>query len=606
MPLTKLQFRPGINRETTQYTNEGGWFDMDKVRFRFDLPEKIGGWVKNTTSSVLGTCRSLFQWNDLTRQLITGIGTNLKFYIMQGGSMYDITPIRSTTTAGEPTFSTAFSTLNGGITASATSITLTSGSGFPPSGLIQIGSEQIRYDNLSGNVLSSLIRGANGTTASPHSTAANVGLATITVMDASHGAIDGDFVTFSGATSLGGNITAAVLNQEYQVASLIDASTYLIEARTVSLIPSITVDGSLHPTYVFSTASDVGNGGASTVGEYQINSGLDAVIFGTGWGAGPWSRGGWGSGADIAIPGAQLRVWSQGNYGEDLVFNARDGGIFYWDATSGTSARGVPVASLPGSQAAPVISRSILISDRDRHVIAFGCDDEFNPGVQDPLLIRWCDQENILDWRSLPTNTAGSLRLSLGSKIVASLKTKQQMLVFTDTSLHVMQYLGPPFTFGINLMADSTSIAGPNAAVSAGDFVFWMGINDFYAYNGVVSQLPCTVRDYVFGDINLPQIEKVFAGVNATFSEVWWFYPSASSDENDRYVVFNYQSNVWYYGTITRTAWLDRGISQYPLAAGSMGYLFNHETGFDDGSTNPVSPIQFLHPVFWHQHRGRG
>lgn len=525
MPLTKLSFQPGINRETTQYTNEGGWYDMDKVRFRFGLPEKIGGWVKNTTASFLGVCRSLIRWNELSGTQNTGVGTNLKYYIMQGGALYDITPIRATTAAGDVTFS------------------------------------------------------------------ATSGSSVITVTDASHGAVQNDFVTFSGAASLGGNITADVLNQEYQIVSIVDANTYTISARTVSSIPSITVDGQIVDTPVLADASDVGNGGSSVVGEYQINTMLDSVVFGTGWGAGPWSRGGWGSASSTSIASGQLGLWADDNFGEDLLFCQRYGGIYYWDATSSPSARGVNITSLSGSQSAPQIALQVMVSDRDRHVIAFGCDDEFSPGVQDPMLVRFSDQENVLEWRSLPTTTAGSLRLGSGSTIVGAVETKQQIMIFTDTSLYAMQYLGPPFTFGANVVSQGISISGPNAVVAVDDFVYWMGRREFYSYGGTVETIPCTVRSYVFDDINYAQIEKVFAAHNSAFSEVWWFYPSANSDSNDRYVVYNYEQGIWYYGTMARSAWVDDGTSQLPLATDQSGHLYNHEIGYDDGSTNPPSPI---------------
>lgn len=592
MPLTKLQFQPGINRETTQYTNEGGWYDMDKVRFRFGLPEKIGGWQKNSSKSVLGICRALHQWIDLSGSQNTGIGTNAKYYLMQGGAFYDLTPIRFTTVAGGVTFLTGHDTLASAMDATQTTVPLVSSTGFPVSGLIQIDSEQMRYAGVSGNTLTGVTRGVNGTTAASHLSAAAASCATVTVTTSvTHGALEGDFVTFSAAASLGGNITAAILNQEYQIVAVTGTTTFLIEARTVSTISNITVDGSLAPTYVFSNASDSGTGGASTVGAFQINGGLNSSVFGTGWGAGPWSRGGWGSGTTVTTAGAQLRVWSHDNFGEDLLFNPRDGGIYYWDVTSGTGARAVSLSSLSGSQAAPTIARQVLVSDRDRHVVVFGCDDEFSIGTQDPLLIRFSDQESLTEWRSLPTTTAGSLRLGSGSRIVAAVETKQQTMVFTDISLHVMQYLGPPFTFGINMVSENISIAGPNAAISIDDFVFWMGLNEFYSYNGVVESIPCTVKDFVFEDINRDQIEKVFSGANTSFSEVWWFYPSAASSENDRYVVYNYEQRVWYYGSIVRTAWLDRGVAQFPLAAGAQGYLYNHEIGTDDGSTTPASAI---------------
>lgn len=398
---------------------------------------------------------------------------------------------------------------------------------------------------------------------------ATSGSSTITVTDAAHGALLNDFVTFSGASSLGGNVTAAILNAEHQVTSVIDGNSYTISV-------SVTANG-----------SDTGNGGSSVVGAYQINTGLDTSVLGTGWGAGPWNSGAWGASSSTAISGAQLRLWSHDNYGEDLVMNVRDGGVYYWDESSGLNARAVPLTALVGANSVPTIARDVLVSDRDRHVLAFGCDDEFNPGVQDPLLIRFSSQEDITDWETRTDNTAGSLRISTGSEITAAIKTKQQVLVFTDVSLHTVQYVGAPFTFGLNEVSQGVSIAGQNAAVAVNDSVYWMGVNQFYVYNGNVQEIPCTVKEYVFSNFNVYQTNKVVAGHNSEFNEIWWFYPSLNSDNIDRYVIFNYQQNIWYYGTMSRSAWVSRGVFGYPIAAGTDGYLYYHEFGINDGSQNP-------------------
>jgi hypothetical protein len=591
MPLTKLQFRPGINREITSYSNEGGWFDCDKVRFRFGFPEKIGGWLRLSATTFLGTCRALHPWVALDGSRYLGVGTHLKYYINEGGGYSDITPIRDTTAAGDVTFVAAANTLSAGISAVQTIIPLTSSTGFPPSGLIQIGSEQIRYATVTGNDLEGVTRGVNGTIPAAHLSAAAVDCATLTVSDTAHGALDNDFVTFSGAVSLGSQITAAILNQEYQIVSIVDVDSYLIEARAVASIPSITTSGGLAPTPVFADSSDSGDGGAAVVGAYQINTGLDTTITGNGWGAGTWGRGTWGSGASLLVSGSQLRIWSHDNFGEDLLYNVRDGGIYYWDKSSGTTARGVALSSLSGASSTPTVAKQIMVSDTDRHVIAFGCDSEASPGVQDPLLIRFSSQESLTDWAAQATNTAGELRLGSGSQIVTAAETRQQILVFTDTSLYAMQYLGPPFTFGVQLISENITMGGPLTAMAVDDQVFWMGLSEFYVYNGAVQRLPCSVRDYVFEDMNLAQMEKVTAGLNSENSEIWWFYPSAASDENDRYVIYNYMEQAWYYGTLARTAWLDRGIEEFPIAAAPDHYLYNHEFGFDDGSTSPASAI---------------
>jgi len=591
MPLTKLQFRPGINRETTSYSNEGGWFDMDKVRFRFGFPEKIGGWEKTSATYFLGTCRALHPWVALSGERYLGVGTHLKYYINEGGGYNDITPIRVTTSAGDVTFSASANTLGANVAVGDTNITLTSASGFPESGRIKINSEIITYAAVSGNVLQGCLRGQSSTTEAAHTSGDAVLCATLIVTDADHGVLENDFVTYSGAVTLGGNVTAAILNQEYQVVSKVNANSYLIEAREEASLNSITTTTGYTPTYVFASTSDSGNGGSSVVGAYQINTGLDTTIVGTGWGAGTWSRGSWGSAASLAASGQTLRIWSHDNFGEDLLINVRDAGIYYWDKTNGTSTRAVAISDLTGANTAPTIAKKVLVSDRDRHVIAFGCDPQDNIGTQDPLLIRFSDQESITDWAATATNTAGDLRLGSGSEIITAVETRQQVLVFTDVSLHAMQFLGPPFTFGINTVSENITIASPLSAIAIEDQVYWMGAEEFYVYSGNVQRLPCSVRDYVFSDINTDQLEKVTASTNTAFSEVWWFYPSASSTECDKYVVYNYQQQIWYYGSLNRTVWLDRGVESFPIAASTDHALYFHERGFDDGSTSPASAI---------------
>jgi hypothetical protein len=591
MPLTKLQFRPGINREVTTYSNEGGWFDCDKIRFRYGFPEKIGGWLRLSSNTFLGTCRALHPWVALDRSRYLGVGTHLKYYINEGGGYFDITPIRNTTSAGNVTFAAAANTLSGNITAIQTTIPLTSSAGFPPSGLIQIGSEQIRYATVTGTGLEGVTRGVNGTIPASHLSGAAVDCATLTVNDTAHGALDNDFVTFSGAVSLGSQITAAILNQEYQIVSIVSSDSYLIEARVVDTISEITTSGGLNPTPVFADSSDTGDGGAAVIGAYQINTGLDTTISGNGWGAGTWGRGPWGSSTSLLVAGSQLRIWSHDNFGEDLLFNVRNGGIYYWDKGSGPTARGVELASLVGANTTPTIAKQVMVSDRDRHILAFGCDPENDIGTQDPLLIRFSSQESPTDWAATSTNTAGDLRLGSGSEIITAVETRQQILVFTDTSLYAMQYIGPPFTFGVQIISENITIEGPLTAMAVDDQVFWMGLSEFYVYNGAVQRLPCTVRDYVFNDMNTVQMEKVTAGLNSENSEIWWFYPSATSTENNRYVVYNYMEQAWYYGTLARTCWLDRGVENYSIAAAPDHYLYNHELGFDDGSTSPASGI---------------
>lgn len=609
MPLSKLQFRPGVNREVTEYTNEGGWFDSDKVRFSKGYPEKIGGWQKRGTDTFLGTCRALHPWVTLDRDQFIGVGTSEKYYIDRGGVYNDITPLRSTTAAGDVTF-------------------------------------------------------AKSATGSP----------TIIVTDIAHGAVVGDFVTFSGAASLGANITANVLNQEYKIDSVENSNSYSISAKVADSLINQT------PTLVNAASGDSGNGGGSTVGKYQINVGLNTTVRASGWGAGPWSginnqalqtalneggqlsaidqtitvssssgivaddvvligdtelvkvggissnnltsctRGfsgttavvhadgsivrlslgnvnassdfdGWGDPSTQSIVSNSLRLWSNDNFGEDLLINVRDGGIFYWDETLGLGNRAVDITTLSTTGAIPSVAKQVLVSDRDRHVIAFGCDPELTPGVQDPLTIRFSSQESLTDWAATVTNTAGELRLGSGSEIVKAVETRQQILVLTDTTLYAMQFLGPPFTFGVAAISENITVASPNAVIAVDDNVFWMGRSEFYAYSGTVQRLPCLVRDYVFSDLNENQLEKINAALNTEHSEIWWFYPSTGSEEVDKYVVYNYLEQVWYYGVIGRTAWVDRGIFDFPIAANNDGFLYEHEFGFDDGTTNPATAI---------------
>lgn len=509
MPLTKLQFKPGINREVTSYTNEGGWHDGDKVRFNKGFPEKIGGWQKYMDTTFLGTCRDLHMWTGLDSSRFLGIGTHLKFYIESGGELADMTPIRLTSSAGDVTF------------------------------------------------------------------AATSGSTTITVTHVNHGADVGEYVTYSGAISLGGAVTAAVLNAEFAVTAVNSTSEYEIEVATAA------------------NASDTGNGGSAVVGEYQIPIGLDTVILGNGWGTDGWGEGGWGDASSVPIVSGSMRIWTQDNYGEDLLYNIRDGGIYYWDRTSGLTERGVALSSLTGANTTPTIAKQVLTSDRDRHVIAFGCDDEFSIGTQDPLLIRFSDKESLIEWSSQETNSAGSLRLGSGSEFITAVETRQQIAVFTDTTLYAMQYVGAPFFFGVSPLSESITIISSKAAVAVQDNVFWMGRREFYAYTGAVSRLPCSVRDYVFEDLDLEQAEKIVSGANTAHSEVWWFYPSKDgTGDVDKYVVYNYGENLWYYGTLSRSFWMDRGVNEYPIATGNDGYLYEHEYGFNDGSVDPSVAIE--------------
>jgi hypothetical protein len=508
MPFAKLQFRPGINREVTPYTNEGGWIDGDKIRFRAGFPETVGGWTARPQSTFAGVCRALINWNTLDGTSLLGVGTNIKYYVDRAGTMLDITPLRLTTAPGAVTFSAV--------------------------------------DGQTGIVV------------------AHVG----------HGAREGDYVTFSGALSLGGAIDASVLNAEFKINQILGPNSYQI----VTGVPA--------------TVLDIGNGGASTVGAYQITTGLAQSASGNGWGAGGWGAGGWGQPADTSVPGEQLRLWSHTTYGQNLIINPRGGGLYYWDVSLGFAGnRAADIATLPGAEEVPTECNIVRLSEQDRHVLAFGCTPLFG-GALDPLLIRFSSQENLLSWRPRPTNTAGDLRISSGNRIVAVGQTSQQMLVLTDTSAHVVQFVGPPFTFGMREVATGISTIGPNCTVAANGVIYWMGLGEFYQYDGTVRQIPCPVREYVF-DLTLRASRgaQVFAGHNSAFSEVWWFYPCDTSGECTRYVVYNYETQIWYYGTLARTAWLDRGVALNPVAAATDGRLYDHESGLNDGSQSPPAPI---------------
>ena len=514
MPYAKYIFKPGIDREGTDYSNEGGWYDANLVRFRKGRPEKIGGWQKQTPNYYLGTGRALHGWVDLAGTHYLGLGTTYKYYVELGSAFNDITPIRATTSAGDVTFS------------------------------------------------------------------ATNGDATITVADTAHGAVANDFVTFSGAATLGGLITAAVLNQEYQIATIVNDNSYTIEAKDT--------DGDT----VTANSSDSGNGGSSVVGAYQINVGLDVYVEGTGWGMGTWGAGGWGSVGTLDDTN-QLRLWSHDNFGEDLIMNVRAGGIYYWDESGGTSTRAVALTALSGANLTPTKALQVLVSEKDRHVICLGADPlneggTARTGAVDPMFIAWSDQENAADWEPKATNTAGSLRISSGSDIIGGISSREEILIWTDISMYSMSYIGPPFTFGINLINQGVGLIGPKAAVNTPDGVYWMDRKVFYKYGGSVQLVPCSVHYYVFSDFNQEQSFKAFGFLNKQFNEVGWFYVSGDSTEIDRYVVYNYGEATWTIGKLARYAWLDEGLSTYPRATGeasSTQYLYNHENGNDaDGS----------------------
>ena len=509
MPLQPLNFNPGINKESTSYTAEGGWFDGNLVRFKKGYAEKIGGWEKYNLASYEGTGRKLHNWVNLAGTKLLGLGTRFKLYLQEGANYNDITPLRATTSAGDVTF------------------------------------------------------------------AASNGSNTITITDASHGAAANDFVTFSGAASLGDLITAAVLNHNYQINSVVNANSYTILATAAN------------GTSVSASSSDTSNGGGSTVGAYEISGGLDVFVGSTGWSADAWGSSTWGSTSSLAANN-QLRLWSMDNFGEDLIANPRAGNIYYWDNTGGFGARAVPLSSRSGANLAPTRGLQVIVSDVDRHVLVLGADPIVNgarTGAVDPLLIAFSDQENAAEWEPRSTNTAGDLRCSAGSEIVGGLRARQETLIWTDVALYSLQFIGTPLTFGLNLINEGVTLIGPNCAVNTPAGIFWMDRKGFYGYTGTVKDIKCTVQSYVYDDFNQSQSYQFFGFVNKEFNEVGWFYCSASSIVIDRYVTYNYTEGTWAIGQMSRTAWLDEGISINPIAAGkdsSSAYLYSHELGNDD------------------------
>ena len=516
MPLQKILFKPGVNRENTRYTTEGGWYECDKIRFRQGNPEKIGGWTRFNPNTYLGVCRSLWNWITLGGNNLVGVGTNLKFYVCQGGQYFDITPLE----AGAPVV------LNGPFSA---------------------------------------------VTIAPYSS-------TITVTDVAHGRVTGDFVRFANVTSpggLGGNITEAVLEQEYQI-TVLSADTYTFTAKDPTTGLPVT-----------SNASDTGTGGAAVQAYYQINVGPEIQVPLVGWGAGGWGSGPWGTGSSDPIP---LRLWNQYNYGEDLLYGPRGGGLYYWDSSAGTGTRGVNITTL-GDADTPTMQNFFTVSDVSRFVLVFGTND-YGSAVMDPMLIRWSDQENLSVWTPSATNQAGSLRLSHGSQIITAVQTRQEIVTFTDAAVYSLQYLGPPYVWGSQLLGDNISILSPNAVSVASGVVCWMGVDKFYKYDGRVQTLNCDLRRHVFNDINTDQNLQVFSGTNEGFNEIWWFYCSANSTVVDKYVIYNYLENTWYYGTMGRTAWLDSGLLDFPIAATYINNIVQHEDGIDDNSTALPAPIE--------------
>jgi hypothetical protein len=483
---------------------------MDKIRFLSGFPQKIGGWVKSTPNTFLGTCRGLWNWVTTFSDNFLAVGSNLKLYIEAGDYFYDITPLQATTAAGDVTF-----------------------------------------------------------------IAAN-GSSSVTVVDASNPAKVGNYVTFSGATSLGGNITDTILNTNHEIATLVNSNAYTI------VVPAT------------ANASDSGNGGAATIGYYDIDIGEVLTIYGYGWGAGTWGRLGWGLGSIVPVI-TPARVWWYDNFDNDLVANIQDGPIYYWERgatvnpTTALGTRAALMSSFGGASNVPVRAGQVLVSQQDKHLLAFGSVPYGSSNVDDfdPLLIRWTNQDDPFNWTPTATNTAGFIRVSRGSRIVRAIPTRQEILTFTDSHLYTLQFTGTTDVFALQEYADNISIAGSRAVATANNITFWMGQDKFYAYTGRVETLPTTLRNQVFGDINLDAGYAIIAGTNEGWQEVWWMYPSASSNYPNRYVIFNYNEKIWYYGTIDRTGWLDSPLRNFPMAVNTplgskTGTLYFHEDGVND------------------------
>lgn len=596
MPLQKLQFRAGINRDSTSYTNEGGWFDGDKVRFRNGLPEKIGGWTKYSDTQFQGTCRALHTWTALDNTNFIGIGTSQKYYLNAGGVYYDITPIRLTTSAGDVTFTAT----DGSSTITVTDtdhganindfVTFSGATAFHGSGAITAAVINQEYQVASvtaSNTYTITAKDTSGSTVTANSNDAGSGKggsSTVGTYQINVGLEDNSYGNGWGAGIWGGKSGSAVTTAVNDGSNMSASATSV----TVDSAASFTSTGYL----LIGTEIIEYTGKTSTT-----FTGLTRGLFGTTAAIHnddatvTEALGGWGMPATTTVAGSQLRHWSHDNFGEDLIMNVRDGAIYYWDKSGGTSARAIEITTISGSTNAPTVAKKVIVSERDRHVLAFGCDSETASGIQDPLLIRFASQESLTAWNALPTNTAGELRIGTGSEIITAVQTKQQTLVITDVSVHALQFIGPPFTFGITEVGRNTTIISENAAVAIEESVYWMGYREFYVYNGRTQKLVCPVQDYVFTNLNRDQDTKIIAGQNSAYSEVWWFYPSSESTANDSYVVYNYEQNVWYYGTLPRTAWVDRGVFLYPLAASTDNYLYYQEFGLDDGSESPASGI---------------
>ena len=500
MALQKLQFKPGVNRDQTNYSNEGGWYECDKIRFRSGYPQKIGGWLRSGSYTIIGVCRQMFNYITTASDNILALGTSKKVYLETGTTnLIDITPLRATYTT-----STA------------------------------------------GHVTDNCFDTTSGST-------------TVNVNIQNHGATAGSYVTFSGVVGPIGGIPQAEFNAEFVITSVVNSDNFTI---TVTTAASSTTTG----------------GGTAIVAAFQINIGNDVATYGYGWGAGAWGRLAWGSGSVVPVVQPQ-RDWFFDQFDNDLVMNIRNGEIYYWVYDPAIAGRAVLLSSLSGAADVPTEATEVLVAQNNKHLLAFGCT-PYGGGDFDPLLIRWATQDNPRVWTPLVTNSAGFLRVSRGSKIVCAIATRQEILVYTDATLSSLQFLGTTDVFGLQELADNISIISPRCVATVNNTAYWMGKDKFYAYSGRVETLPCTLRNHVFQDLNYDQVDQIVCGTNEAWNEIWWFYPSANSNVNDSYVIYNFLERIWYYGTIERTAWLDSPSREYPVAVGNH-ILYEHENGID-------------------------
>lgn len=588
MTLKKLSLKPGVNRENTRYFNENGWFVSQWVRFRQGTPEKIGGYARLSANTFIGVCRSLLNWVTLIGRNYLGIGTSKKFYIENGGAYFDITPYRTfdasgtltnpfTTNLTTPTSVEVADTTHGLIVGSvvfftnATAVGGVPASDFNTRHVVATVVNANAYTIVVATAATSIATGGGTVSYQYYSTGVELTnpftttLTTPTLVNVTHtghGGSPGDYVTYSGATAVGG----LTLNGTFTITALVDNNNYTITSPTA--------------------ATSAATGGGTVIARYEVPVGSDYQVPTDGWGTGAWGTGAWGIGSSLYV---QMRIWFASNFGEDLVYAPRGRDLFYWDATTGTGVRGVAVKTLAGASNVPSFVNALIISDVSRFVLAFGTN-EIYTNTLDPMLIRWADQESVVNWTPSPTNQAGSIRLSAGSEIVTRLQTRQEIVVWTDSALYSLQYVGLPAVWSPTLLSDNISIVGPNAAAIGAGVVYWMGNGKFYSYDGRVQTLRCDLRQYIFNDFNFDQSLQVCSGTNEAFNEVWWFYPSANSLAPNKYVIYNYLENIWYYGELTRYVWIDRNTRQHPMAATTDKIIY-HEDGLDDQSTEFVLPI---------------